>query len=322
MNILFLHRKRAGDIGGLSRFVAELVSRFPRTVYTKPIDLVHATDATLLPVAAVVATALGTPYTVTIHGLDLVWPNVLYQLSIKFFLPKARHIIVDSKETLPLLSAHHVDRKRISVIAPGISINQLRKATPFPLPDLRGKYVLITVSNVVPRKGHAWFMTEVLWRLGKNYHYLVVGDGPQKKLLTDLAHQLGLISRVTFLNTVTHGQLTYLLTQVAHIMVFPNRHMPGNWEGFGIAAGEGAAMGLPVLASRVDGLPSVIHHGRNGILLGSRPEVWIQTIQQLQKTGTQNRIGRKAKTYTSSHFSWDTTVTAYRKIFQEVIRRT
>jgi glycosyltransferase involved in cell wall biosynthesis len=90
---------------------------------------------------------------------------------------------------------------------------------------------------------------------------LVVGDGPDAEELHELAHREGVLDRVVW--TGMCGRLeTWRLLTAMDLAVVPSR-----FEGFGLAAAEAQAAGLPVVAAGVDGLREVIVDGQTGLLV-------------------------------------------------------
>jgi len=319
VKVLFISRKNSQGYGGLSRFYAELSSRFPKSIL-KP-DLIHLCDATLLPLGFILKLIYRKPMTVSIHGLDLVYPNRIYQTILRALLPKADAIIAISLPTLQLLEQFNLKKSQLFVIPNGISTSHLN----FPnlpdspdLPNLKSKIILLTVGNLVLRKGHVWFLRKVFRKLSSQFIYIIVGEGSQREVIERTIKRLRLTSRVNLVSRVDNSELAYLY-QTAHIYVCPNQAIEGDFEGFGIAAGEAAAMGLPTVASNVDGIPQVIRDGKNGILVESTPQAFIEAINRLKSPVIRKKLGQKAKIYTQKHYSWQKTIREYTKIFQEVV---
>ena len=315
MKVLFISRKKSNDIGGLARFYAQLSSRFPKSIL-KP-DLIHLCDATLLPLGVILKLILQKSLTLTVHGLDITYPNRLYQTMLRILIPQADAIIADSQATKKLLTPFHLKNK-VVVIPPGISIDHLNPPSSRSSPakggtkadNLKNKLILLTVGNLVPRKGHAWFINNVFPRLSKQFVYIVVGDGPQKPAIL-------LNQRIILTGRINNSQLGSLY-KLADIYVCPNQHIEGDFEGFGIAAGEAARLGLPVVASNVDGIPEIIKDGKNGMLVEPNPPTFIKIINRLKDFTLRKKLGQKAKLYTENHHNWKKTISGYTKVFQQV----
>jgi glycosyltransferase involved in cell wall biosynthesis len=91
---------------------------------------------------------------------------------------------------------------------------------------------------------------------------LVVGDGEHRAALERRAHDLGLDDRqVRFLGRAGAGQVRYLLERARALVV------PSTYEGMPLVVLEAMAAGLPVVASRVSGIPEVVVDGETGWLV-------------------------------------------------------
>lgn len=316
MKILFVSRKSSQGIGGLSRFYATLSSHFSQSFFKS--DLIHLCDATLLPLGVLLKLIFRKPLTVTVHGLDIIYPNKIYQTMLKVLLPKVDAVILDSRPTRPLLDKFHLKKETIFVINPGISLVHLRPSEKVALPALDKKIVLLTVGNLVLRKGHVWFLKNVFPKLSSNFVYIIVGEGPQNKLIQHTIKYLNLESKVFILGRITNLQLAFVFKK-ADIYVCPNQRTGGDFEGFGIACGEAAAMGLPVVASNVDGIPDIIKDGKNGLLVDPTPQAFIKPINELKDPFLRKKLGTEAKIYTKNHYNWQKTATEYIKVFESLI---
>ncbi len=87
---------------------------------------------------------------------------------------------------------------------------------------------------------------------------LLVGDGPEQETAYRLGRELGLTSRVEMLGA---QEAVIPLLSIADVFLLPSAQ-----ESFGLAALEAMACEVPVVASRVGGLPEVIEHGVTGFL--------------------------------------------------------
>ena len=259
------------------------------------------------------------PLVLTCHGLDLTFPHPFYQWLLKQLLPKADTVVVVSQPVKKVLNRFAIPEVKIKVISNGISLEHFKKKAPLPCPvETRGKIVLLTVGHLVPRKGHGWFIEKVLAKLPKNYIYLIVGEGPEKNKIIKSLKSLKLESRVFLLGRVSDAQLSSAYKQ-ADIYVCPNVHIEGDFEGFGIAAGEAAAMGLPVIASNIDGISAVIKNGENGRLIPPDEDKFLKMLRSLQNKKLRSKMGEEARVFTRKNYSWQKTAKEYLSVFEEVI---
>lgn len=179
-------------------------------------------------------------------------------------------VVVPSREMRSRL-IHEKCRQSVVVVPPGMDFSVLRRQEEMPLPAhidswLKGRPpapVIVQTAMIRPEKGHH-FMLEVLHRLkqeGVRFTWLIVGGGrrdDEARLQAEIEY-LGMEDCVLMCGLLSPVAPVY---RIASLMVLPSRN-----ESFGMAIVEAAACGVPVMASSVGGIPSVIHHGQNGTLL-------------------------------------------------------
>jgi len=93
----------------------------------------------------------------------------------------------------------------------------------------------------------------------------------------------------------------------------PNIPVPGDMEGFGIVMLEAALNGLPVIASRLEGIEEVICEGENGSFVTSGDAAGFQDAirEAVQTAHGLDEWGRKARAYTEATFRWDAIAERY-----------
>lgn len=330
MKVLFISRKRKKDTGGLSRFGRELILRFDhhyllspdrlRVLFKLPFldfEVIHLCDGALLPLGVIFKKMFGKPLTVTVHGLDLTYSKFWYQRMLKILLPIVNAVITDSQFIKPIVIKLGVSEGNVFKINPGIDTDQFKYSKSISLPVKTGNIILLTVGNLVKRKGYIWFIKNIFNRLDSKYVYLIVGIGPERENIKKLISELNIEDRIYLLGRLNDSCLSYIFKR-SDIYVCPNIHIKGDYEGFGIAAGEAAAMGLPVIASNVDGINEVIINNKNGILVSPIAEEFIKAINKLRDLHLRKEIGDRAKEYTRRNYKWEKTADHYKRIFNKI----
>lgn len=139
---------------------------------------------------------------------------------------------------------------KLTIVDNGISVEEFEMASPAELQDqtLPGLTRLLFVARMYAQKDHA----TLLRAMSKvpNAQLVLVGDGPLRPQLQQMAQALGIAERVAFLG---HRTDVARVLKACDIYVHPT-----NSDGFGIAACEAMAAGLPVIASDVPGLAQVV----------------------------------------------------------------
>lgn len=317
--VLFVTRRFPPSVGGMQTLAAD-VDRVLRTV--SKVDLVALRSASpvhlawFLPAAALktaaflvrrrvsrvvcgdaitwaavapVVKAAGAKGTVMVLGLDLSYPNPLYQRWIRWALPLADRVVAISEATADAAVSHAVDPNRLVVVNPGVECDDVS-------PDERArarnevigrldldpdKLIVVTVGRLVRRKGVAWFVERVLPDVAERATYVVAGNGPMRDEIEAVIAACGRSEDVRLLGRVD-DDLRELLLRGADLCVMPNIRVPGDMEGFGLFAIEAACRGALVVASALEGIADAVADGETGILVEpEQPERFVEVIAGL-----------------------------------------
>jgi glycosyltransferase involved in cell wall biosynthesis len=139
--------------------------------------------------------------------------------------------------------------------APPADQEAARQALGSPAPPIAG-----CVGSLTPHKGQATLLRAWATRAAGPGTLVLVGDGPERSALVALAARLGLAGRVVFAGARPDARR---LLPAFDLLILPSRVR----EGLSLAALEGMDAGLPLVATRVGGLPEIVEDGRTGILV-------------------------------------------------------
>lgn len=180
----------------------------------------------------------------------------------------------------------------------------------------QGEKLLIHVSNFRPVK-RVLDCIHILAETRKHApaHLLMVGDGPDRGAAERLAHDLRVERDVTFLGKQDHVER--LLPQ-AHVLL-----MPSELEGFGLAALEGMACGVPAVATNVGGVPELVTDGVDGYLEapGDVAAQAARVIALLSDSGLHDKMAQAARRTATTRFCADRLIPNYEKYYKEVCAR-
>ncbi len=237
---------------------------------------IHLCDALLSPIGILLKILTKARISVSVVGLDITYPNMLYQMLVPRCVRLMDRVICISRATRDECTIRGIPYNRSSVIPIGINPNdaylplakedlqrKLEEITHIPLQNQR---VLVTVGRLVRRKGVAWFVEHVMPRLDSRYLYLIVGAGPEKDCIQELVTRYHLKNRVRLLGQRSNAERNIILN-AADMFIMPNITVPGDVEGFGIVAIEAGSCGLPVVASNIQGIRDAVLDGKTGMLV-------------------------------------------------------
>jgi len=179
-----------------------------------------------------------------------------------------------------------------------------------------GEKLLIHVSNFRPVK-RATAVVEIFAKIRKQIRarLLMVGDGPDVGAATGLARTLGLADDVKFL-----GEQDEVVPVLSAADVFL---LPSSEESFGLASLEAMACQVPVVASRVGGIPEVIEDGVAGFL--HHPEdldgMAASALKLLTDDAMHSRFAEAASRIARERFCDSKIVPVYEQYYREVLEK-
>jgi glycosyltransferase involved in cell wall biosynthesis len=143
----------------------------------------------------------------------------------------------------------------------------------------------------------------------------IVGDGPDRPSLEQLAQQLGVASRIRWHGQLAQSDLPPLYQRAAAIVV------PSVDEGLGLVAVEALLCETPVVAFDSGGLRDVIQHDRTGLLVqpGNRAALAVALDGLLARDGHGRELGRAGRLYALSAFAPESTARRYAEIYRHVL---
>ena len=144
---------------------------------------------------------------------------------------------------------------------------------------------------------------------------LLIGDGPELARAERQARDLGVRDKVEVVGTVANIE-----DVLAHVDLFL---LPSEIESFGLAALEALSCEVPVIASRVGGVPEVVRDGENGYLrpVGDVAGMAEAALSLLRDEDRRRAFGVAGRRWAEKHFSREDVVARYRAVYERVLRR-
>jgi glycosyltransferase involved in cell wall biosynthesis len=136
--------------------------------------------------------------------------------------------------------------------------------------------------------------------LPDNIKFLLVGDGPEEKMLKNLAKELNIENRVIFVGRVDRTEVSKY-RQISDIFVCPSRS-----EGLGNAFLSAMASRLPVIATQEGGLAEFISDETAWVVEKDKPEQITQAIKDILANPEKvNKITATSHNMVTNKYNWD-----------------
>jgi glycosyltransferase involved in cell wall biosynthesis len=217
---------------------------------------------------------------------------------------------------------NEVDERKLLVITNGIELGRFH-----PEPTARervrrelgidaGVWLIGTVGRVAPEKNHALLLRAAAPLLGPRHRLVLAGDGPLMGSLKDLVAELEIGAFVHLLGA--RGDVPDVLNALDVLV------MSSSTEGLPLVVLEAMATGLPVVSTRVGGIPDVLDEGQTGFLVASGDEAALRDrIAQLHADPAGTRAaGAKARSVAVARYSGERMQRDYLELYARVLSPT
>jgi len=253
------------DISPKLLFSYFILSRF---LLKNRVDIIHAHTRVTQILAFFLSQRFRIPLVTTCHG---------------FFRPRwhrkifpcwgDRVIAISSQVKEHLMKDFKAKEEDIRLIHNGVDLDKFKDYTREEINDLRREIGLTKDSFIVGSagrfstvKGLEYFIkaAPAVLKNNENVVFLLIGYGKEKSRLRQIAKDLKVENKIVFFKPIRE---TYEYLGVMDVFV-----MPSTQEGLGLSLLEAQAQKIPVVASRVGGIPDIIEDGTTGILVEPKDE--------------------------------------------------
>ncbi len=306
-------------------YALALATKMAEVAESHQLDLLHCHYAIPHSVSAFLAKSMlkprHLPVVTTLHGTDitLVGADRSYLPITRFSIDQSDGVTAVSRflkeATLNVIGA----RKEIEVIYNFVNCD-IYKASPDE--KLRNYFaphqerILIHVSNFRAVKRPA-DVVEIFHRVQREIPavLLMVGDGPERSNAEWAAHNSGVEKKIHFVGKQDNVEE---LIGISDLLLLPSEN-----ESFGLVALEAMACEVPVVASRVGGLPEVLTDGVEGFLVEPRETGTMaeRALAILATDSYRREMGRRAREKAQSQFCSTKIIASYEEYYRRVIEQ-
>jgi colanic acid/amylovoran biosynthesis glycosyltransferase len=232
-----------------------------RAAAREGVDHVHAHFASHPATAAwVVHRLTGIPFSFTAHANDLFVAPVLLERKGA----DARFAIAISEHNRRVL-AERCPAARVEVVHCGVDVERYAwRGLGERSPDR-----VVCVASLHPKKGHADLIDALALLARRRPHVALelVGEGPERDRIVQRAREHGVEGRVSLGGARSSEDVRATLAKARAFALASVRLPSGRMEGIPVALMEAMASGVPVVATRLSGIPELVQDGVTGLLV-------------------------------------------------------
>ena len=288
-----------------------------RLLSLEQFDIVHAHMYASAVSAALATSLVPLPLVVTEHT-EGHWQTAMHVNNVRWYVSRAAHIIAVSRaihRRISRLLPPGEDSLSLipNAIAPptAVDLRPMTAVTRFGIELVR----VGVVARLALEKGHEVFLEAAaqVVRLVRDCVFVLIGDGPLKEDLMARAASLGLNSHVQF-----EGEALNARGIIGSLDVLV---VPSLAEGTPLALLDALSQGVPVVATRVGGIPELFEGGGGGLLVppGDAPALAGALVHLLQDAGLRIRLGREALHHARNH-SYSAMLNETISVYSRVLR--
>lgn len=176
------------------------------------------------------------------------------------------------------------------------------------------KRIAGTMGRLQPVKGIHHFLeaARTIVETREDVVFMIVGDGPLESVLKEMAQELGIHDHVFFLG---FREDAIEVLSIMDVFVLTSLH-----EGIPLSLLEAMYLGLPVVATRVGGMPEVVEDGRSGLLVAVGDERAIAGAILAMLSPRGEEIGREAKRRVLEEFSLERMTEGTEEVYRQLFR--
>lgn len=294
------------------------LNKLKKIVLANNIDVIHSNTRITQVMGYFAAKSCKIPFVSTCHGF---FKTRFFRLIFSFWGDKV--IAISNQVRNHLINDFKVKEDRIQLIESGVDIDHFVKQEKSII-DLRRKelglredeFVLGIIARLSNVKGQD-VLIDAMPKLIKNHpkvKLLIIGQGRTEKLLKQKVEKLDLCKFVEFIEIVNETQK---MLSVLDLFVMPSRQ-----EGLGISIIEAQSCQIPVAASNVGGIPSLIKDGQTGFLF--EPEnpnaLADKIIYILNNKHLLNNIIENARAFVKANYSSEFMINNTLKFYRSLIK--
>ena len=276
-------------------------------------DVLHAqTFASALP-GMIAKQRYGKPLVLTLHTSHFLKlaKKAAWQPILRRIIASADHLLAASVEIRDVALGLY-PHPRAEALTNGVDTSLFQRVAP----SLKkaGRPRLIVPRRLFEKNGVEYLVRAMpIIRRDIDVEAILVGDGPERSRLEQVARGLNVQDHVTFMGSRPNSEMPGLYAS-SDLAVFPSL-----MEATSVAALEAMSCEVPVAASNVGGLPEIVDHTVGALFEPANPDSLAQAVIALLRTGDLKALGARGRQRVVQHWSLERLARRHQEIYRDVI---
>ena len=256
----------------------------------------------------------GIPFSVTSHANDIFEHGRL--LEIKAI--RSNCFATISEFNRDYLITQGVPKEKISIVRCGIGFHKKKLVN---IKKNKKYHRIGSLGRLVEKKGMSSLLRAARIIIDKHHNIEVIigGDGPLQDNLRALATELEIDNYVKFIGALPNSNVATWMNDLDLFVLACKQDSNGDMDGIPVVLMEAMSQGIPVISTRISGIPELIRHNETGLL--SEPDdpesLAEQIIALINNPDLSKKLIENAMEYVFSEFSEDTNIKRLEHCFRK-----
>jgi colanic acid/amylovoran biosynthesis glycosyltransferase len=257
----------------------------------------------------------GITYSFTGHANDIFCPKPDQRVTLGDLVGEASFVVAVSDFGANWLRRGFPEAAdKVYRVYNGLDLSTFRPSIPGSKPVR-----LLSVGRLIEKKGFAFLVEacRILSSSGLNFTCEIVGEGPERHQLEELIRGYRLSDRVRLTGSKPQTEIVDLLAR-SSLFVFPAIHdSSDDSDNLPTVLVEAMASRLPIIATGIAGIPEIVRHNENGILIQEKDAAQLANAIQFLADSREllEKYGQMSQTIAAEKFALPNTVSQLKSLF-------
>ncbi|MCC7431039.1 glycosyltransferase [bacterium] len=300
----------------------KLLKKFPKTLWLydhlkdNPPRLIHAHFiGWQTEIALIISEIFGVRFSSSAHAMDIF----VLRNNLEEKLRKALFVVTGTQFNVNFMQSIYPQTKKIHLVFDGV-----KKLDHSKLDFTKNeKITFISVGRLVYKKGFQFLIeaSKILDDKGFNFETLIIGDGELREQLETKVKTLKLENKINFLGSMENSKILQLFAKSTAFVLPCVEAENGDIDGIPLIIVEAMFTKIPVISSRISGIPEIVKDNETGLLCEEKNVRQIAEKMELIATDRElaKRLSENALAFVEENFEIEKTIAKLYSLFEKYL---